>query len=360
MSSTVDCMTSPPNYTAPSKERLHVALCYKNFAASHPGVSHIGLGVASLNNQKVLRAHGIHCDVWPLTQHEDLLQRLAALPAPPTHVIVAAPWIPSAALRELANRYPDTRFVVTSHSNVGFLQADPGGVRLLREGLELQRGLPNFAVAGNSARFVGWLERTEGQEIACLPNLYDLSDAFTRSDRPPWQGTLLRIGCFGAQRPLKNVLTAAAAALEMAATLRTDLEFWVSAGRPEGGNRMISAVRELLGGRKGVQLREQGWESWPAFRRTARAMDVLLHPSYTESFMIVVADGIAEGVPSVVGEAVDWVPGDWQANVDDAGDIAQVGCKLLAPHAARAGRRALAEHVERGVATWLMFLLRRG
>lgn len=353
-------MTSPPNYTAPQRERLHVIFAYKNFAAAHPGVSHIGLGVAALNNQKVLRREGVRCDVWPIIDPADLRDRLDALSAPPTHVIVAAPWIPSPILQGLCNRYPDTRFVVVSHSNVGFLQADPAGVRLFREALELQRSNPNFSAAGNSARFVGWVSRAEGVECQHLPNLYDLADAHLRADRPPWQGTLLRVGCFGAPRVLKNVLTATAAALEMATTLRTDLEFWVSTGRPEGGDRMVNSVRELLAGRKRARLCQQAWESWPAFRRTVGSMDVLLHPSYTESFMIVVADGVAEGVPSVVGEAVDWVPQDWVANTDDAGDIAAKGMKLLAPHVVRFGRKALGEHVERGFATWMQFLLRRG
>ena len=58
-------------------------------------------------------------------------------------------------------------------------------------------------------------------------------------------------------------------------------------------------------------------------------MHVLLQPSFTESFNVVTADGIAEGVPTVTSEAIDWVPSTWQADPDDAGDVACVAEYLL-------------------------------
>ncbi len=46
---------------------------------------------------------------------------------------------------------------------------------------------------------------------------------------------------------------------------------------------------------------------------------------------MVTADGIAEGVPSVVSEAIDWAPRSWKAPVDDANAMARIGRKLLQP-----------------------------
>ncbi len=348
-----------PHNLNPTRETAHLVLAYKNFAAVR-GQSHIGLGVSAMNVQKVLRAQGLWVDVWPVSDAAQLEERLQAdhSAVPVSHVIIAAPWIPTEVLGQLCQDHPNVNFAVLCHSNVGFLQADPGAVRLVREELELQRSTHNFRVAGNTTRFTDWLERAEEAECLTLPNLYDVADAEQRQPRPPWAGTLLRVGCFGASRVLKNVLTAAAAALEMATLLRTDLEFCVSGGRPEGGGVMMTAVKELLAGRPRARLVEVPWSVWAGFRRQVRAMDVLLHPSYTESFMMVVADGIAEGVPSVVGPAVDWVPSEWVAEVDDAGHLARVGTMLLHdPYAPRAGLKALQDHVAAGVRAWTGYLL---
>ena len=86
-------------------------------------------------------------------------------------------------------------------------------------------------------------------------------------------------------------------------------------------------------------------------------MHLLLQPSYTESFNVVTADGIASGVPSVVSEAIDWVPRYWQAEVDDVNDISRVGRQLLGdPIAAVDGLKALKTYVVEGVKYWKDYL----
>ena len=95
----------------------------------------------------------------------------------------------------------------------------------------------------------------------------------------------------------------------MRSELGADLEFWVSSGRTEGGGQTVAgAMREMLAGLPGVTLKEAGWLDWPAFRQLVRSMHLLVQLSYTESFNMVTADGIAESVPSVVSDAIDWTP----------------------------------------------------
>ena len=53
------------------------------------------------------------------------------------------------------------------------------------------------------------------------------------------------------------------------------------------------------------------------------------------------ADGIAEGVPSVVSRAIDWAPEHWKADVDDVLDIARVGRQLYDARATADGWKAL-------------------
>jgi hypothetical protein len=164
----------------------------------------------------------------------------------------------------------------------------------------------------------------------------------------------LRIGVFGAVRPLKNLMSSAGAALEISRRLRVPLELWISGGRSEGGGEtVLAAVREMLAGLPNVDLITNGWQSWPNFRKTVAHMHLLLQPSYTESFNMVTADGAAEGVASVVSEAIDWAPADWKADVDDVLDIARVGRQLLCDgSAAEQGLHALKRYIADGIRSY--------
>ena len=336
---------------------MSVVLAYKNFAANR-NVSHIGLGVAAINTAKVLRREGIPAEVWPITSARDLRKRLEATPR--KHVIISAPWIPALDMQLLSNDYSETEFTVTCHSNVGFLQADRNGVKLVRETIDLELGTANVHLAGNTRRFCDWIQFAYGAPCAYLPNLYFLESAPARPQHT-FCGETLRIGAFGATRPLKNFMSAAAAALEIARTLRVPLELYMSGGRAEGGGEGVhAAIREMLHGLPGVSVKSNAWQPWPKFRQTVGHMHLMLQPSYTESFNMVTGDGVAEGVPSVVSSAIDWAPNDWKADVDNAPDIARVGRRLLCDsRAAVDGFRALQAYVADGVRCYKEFLTKR-
>jgi glycosyltransferase involved in cell wall biosynthesis len=333
---------------------MSVVLAYKNFAANR-NISHIGLGVAAINTAKVLRREGIKTDVWPVIDSSDLRKRLLA--APVKHVIISAPWIPSDKLQSVANEFSDTQFAVCCHSNVGFLQADRNGVKLVRELMELELGTHNIRLAGNCRRFTDWVTAAFGAPCLYLPNLYYVDEHAT-AVRTLYSGGTLRIGAFGATRPLKNLLTAAAAAIEIARKVNAPLEFWLSGGRAEGGGEtVLAAVKELVADLPNVKLVLNGWQSWPKFRKIVGHMHLLLQPSYTESFNMVTADGVVEGVPSVVSEAIDWAPRHWKADVDDSLDVARIGRHLLSdPRAAQDGLRALKQYVQEGVGVYREYL----
>jgi hypothetical protein len=329
-----------------------VILAYKNFAANR-NISHIGLGVTAMNTAKSLRSRSITADVWPVTSSNEICSRLLSEEAAPaTHVIISAPWIPTVELATLASRFPNTHFLVTCHSNLGFLQADPNAMRLVREGVELERQTWNFRIAANNQRLVKWLTDAYSVPATWIPNLYHLDDT-VKTARPPYAGGTLRIGAFGATRPLKNFMTAAGAAVEIASLMRADTELWMSSGRNEGGGSVMEAIRQMTAGLHHFKVVETGWQSWPQFRQTVRNMHLLLQPSYTETFNVVTADGIAEGVPSVVSDAIEWAPGNWKARADDVDHIARTGVRLLRDKSApRRGLRALESYNKRAFQAW--------
>lgn len=343
---------------------VRVAIAYKNFAAGK-GISHIGLGVSAIQNAKALRAAGFIVEIWPILNAADLLMKLnadrvtATHPhhVPVTHVVISAPWIPTADLAKIVHQYADTEFVVVSHSNIGFLQADPRAIELLRSGSELEQAAPNFHIAGNSAQFRQWWQATYQTQMLLLPNMYPF-ESIRR--KPTWDGGRLRIGCFCAIRPYKNVLTAAAAALEVGVRLRTtDLEFWISGGRMEGGGGTITnAIRQMYLNVPRAKVVENNWQSWPQFVATVGSMDLLLQPSYTEGFNMVTADGISRGVATVVGESISWAPRNWIASTDSASDIANKAVALLRdPSAPEEGAEALINHNDSALASWKRFLV---
>ena len=333
---------------------MKVAIAYKNFAANR-NISHIGLGVAGLNTTKSLRRAGIQALIWPLVDAAHLRSRLAEA-GDVTHVVISAPWIPSTDLQRLTIDYPEVHFTVNCHSNVGFLQADPNGVRLLGEGIEIERGSHNFHIAGNSQKFVAWLKATFGVPCAYLPNLYYL-DEQVPAHRSVFDGGLLRIGAFGATRALKNLMSSAGAALAISRAFDVDLELWINSGRDEGGAGIIRAIKEMFAVTRHARIMDAGWQSWHSHRKTVNSMDLLISCSYTESFSMVTADGIAEGVASVVSDAIDWAPRHWRANVDDVLDIARVGRNLLHdPVSGQDGLQALNQHNREGLANWRSFL----
>jgi glycosyltransferase involved in cell wall biosynthesis len=353
-------MRHRPHHLQPCIDTARVALVYRD--CSGVGVSHVGLGITAAYTAKTLRQHGVWAEVWPTQSATKLVERLRHAHASadqrgelrPTHVILSAPWIHTNDLAAMAAEFAEVVFVVVSHSSVGFLAADPHAIRLLRETVDLQLASHNVFVGGNSRKFTDWATEAWGVNAVWLPNLYCTAETFPHRERR-WQGGALRLGLFGANRPLKNFLTGAAAAVELAARLRVPTELLISTGRNEGGN--LRALEEMTEDIPNLRVVHTGWLSWPRFRRLLRTIDLVFQVSYTETFNVVTADAIAEGVPVVASDAIDWVPRWWQARADEPRDVTRVAERLLRdPNAAHHGREALEDFVERGVAGWRRFL----
>lgn len=349
-----------PHHVNPSLASVRVVLAIKNFS-NIPGVCHIGLGVTAANTMKVLRRHGVQCEAWSTQTAAELQRRLTASAhdvRPVTHVVISAPsWVQPNDLGRLAFLFPNIEFVQLNHSGTAYLSIDKFGIRNIRAAIDLERTTHNVRVAWNNPRGQHWATMAFGQDMLLLPNLYDdqsfVNPIPARKDHDP-----LRIGSFGASRPWKNQLTAAEAAVSLARRMGVQLELYVNSKRPDGGERMIESRKELFDGLRGAKLIDVPWEPWPRFRKTVANMDILFSPSFDETFNVVTADGIAEGIPSVTTGALEWTPKHWQAEPWDPQDVVRVARGLL--HDKHAGideaRRMLHRFVKDGVRRWIDYL----
>lgn len=333
------------------KPMPHLLFFHKNF----PGACHVGLGVTAGNSAKVLEKAGLAtADTISVQSPRDVMKSISEI-RNTTHVVLHAPWMPAAEVENIVRTFPRIQFAVICHSNVAFLQVDPGAVENCIGHMHLERTVANFHLAGNSRKFCNAVMRAYGGECLYLPNLYPLLGPPAK--RPLWNHGTLRIGAFGATRGLKNLMTAAWASLIIANVMRADTELWVSGGREEGGAGIIPAIHKIINGSRNVKLVVSPWQKWAAFRETVKHMHLLLQPSFTESFNVVTADGCAEGVPCVVSDAIDWAPENWKAKADCAVSIADTGVRLIADKRAPAkGYAALVRHNEDGILAWADFL----
>lgn len=336
---------------------IRVGIAFKDFACWLMNASSVGLNVAGYTTAQVLRENGIDATVFPVRHNVDLVEAIDHYNEnhrhPLTHVVISAPWLSVPDLKSLVENFKNIKFVVLSHSNVGFLQADADGVRLLREYQELEQWHKNLRVGGNSFKFVRWMRTAYGRPVVYLPNLYP-TPKFVWEKR--WDGfSTIKIGAFGAVRPYKNFMTAAAASIIIQKLLSTPVEFHMSAGG-EGDAMMTMPAIEAMLADTGVTLVKHEWSYWNKFITLVQEMDLLMQPSYTESFNLITADGIASGIPSVVSSAIVWAPDEWKADSDSAMDVAGVGVQLLTSKSSDAGIKALTKSNERGIIYWKSFL----
>jgi hypothetical protein len=337
------------------KKSVKVIIAFRSYATD-PHVSHAGLGIAAINTTKTLNQHGIWANVWPIVSEQELEMRLDLTPGI-THVTIQAPWVRTATLARIANKFPDVQFAVNCHSNVGFLQAEPQAVTKMLELLDLEQASNNVHAAGNNQPFVDWIKFAYQRPCTILPNLYyvdDMADTF----RPAYQGGNLRIGIFGAPRAQKNVMTGVAGAIQIAQMMKAQTEIWVNIGRLEGvGKTIFDAAKRAIAPNPFTTVKEFSWASWPEFRRHVGSMHLLIQASYTESFNQVTADGVVTGVPTVCSTAIRWAPDYWKADVDCADSVAQVGHSLLRdPLAHRDGLEALRDHNTLGLHDWMKYI----
>jgi hypothetical protein len=231
----------------------------------------------------------------------------------PTHVIIEAIWVVPTKFDVLTKLHPSVTWIIRLHSEMPFMAGEGMAMDWLGDYVTF----PQVNIAINAPRMLhevsnylkikqNWSDKQVNDRIIYLPNFYPKEykkKKFKLEDRS------INIGCFGAIRPLKNHLLQAFAAIEFANKHNLKLKFHINAGRIEmKGDPVINNLRGLFQQLADSQHELIGhqWSERDDFLQLCSEMDIGLQVSFSETFNIVAADIISQGVPIVTSNEVPW------------------------------------------------------
>jgi hypothetical protein len=260
----------------------------------------------------------------------------------PTLVIIEAFWVVPSKLDILQKLHPRVNWAVRNHSEMAFLANE--GMSMdwiygyLSRGVEIMNNSPRAVddVKTIAHAYGAGLE----QLVSYAPNFYPIEPSTSKSATPWVANDTVKIGCFGAIRPLKNHLTQAVAAIKFAGKVGRKLEFHVNSSRVEGyGAPIVKNLREMFSHTRRAVLVEHPWiprlASWGAedetqftFLDLMRTMNYSLQCSFSETFNIVSADAIWMRVPVITSAQVPFLSHQFHADPNDSESI--VGRLMMA------------------------------
>jgi len=242
----------------------------------------------------------------------------------PTHVIIEALWVVPSKFSVLCKLHPKVKWIIRLHSEIPFL----GNEGIAFDWIGDYITFKNVIIAPNAKRalkdirsFVktktDWTDSYIEKKVILLPNSYP-----TVSKRKTYSANdeYIDVGCFGAVRPMKNHVIQALAAIEFAESIGKKLRFHINSGRVE--QRGESVINNLIGifahvYDSGHRLINHDWLPREKFIELCSTIDIGMQVSFSETFNIVAADMLSQGVPIVVSEEIPWSNPIFEASPTD-------------------------------------------
>lgn len=277
----------------------------------------------------------------------------------PTHAIIEALWVVPEKFDILQRLHPHVEWIVRLHSEIPFL-ANEG---IAMDWITRYARYENVSIAANSLIAARDLRRVlaaanaREEKVLYLPNFYPYAAVEAMRVRKRRTRGEINIGCLGAIRPMKNNLIQAIAAIEYADSRGLKLYFHINSGRTEqAGDNNLKNIRALFEATR-HKLVEHPWMSHSDFLKLMQQMDLSMCVSFSESFCIVAADGIALGVPTVVSPEIEWASCLSMVRPTDTDDIMRKMKFRLAPIlgtvAVWANRIRLCDYCDEARGQWL-------
>ena len=244
----------------------------------------------------------------------------------PTHVIIEALWVVPTKFDILQKLHPNVKWIVRLHSELPFL----AGEGIAMDWVADYCSYKNVSIGINAPRMMQEVyyyisskygEAYADQKLIYMPNFYPQQYVKKEMDRTK---SVIDIGCFGALRPLKNHMIQAIAAIRFAEEQGKTVRFHINSGRNEmKGEPVEKNIRDTF-----AQLLEQGhelvnhdWTPREEFLKLCATMDIGMVVSFSETFCIVAADLVSQGVPIVSSREIPWASCLFNAEPTETDDI---------------------------------------
>jgi hypothetical protein len=293
--------------------------------------SHVGLSTGLYNSAKfmddMLQSHGIESNL-EVAIDNNCIDRLVTKHKPDV-VIIEAIWVVPTKFSILQKLHPNVKWVIRIHSEMPFMAGEGMAMDWIGE----YSGFRNIIISCNAPRMLReikfylkhrnqWGDREADHRVVYLPNYYPQEYKTKQFNRDK---DTIDISCFGAIRPLKNHLVQAFAAIEFAEQQKKRLRFHVNAGRIEmQGGPVINNLKGLFQHiyEHGHQLVNHLWRPREEFLMLCSQMDIGMQCNLTETFNIVGADLVSQGVPLLSNHAeIPWAIERFSASPVDSQDI---------------------------------------
>lgn len=262
-----------------------------------------------------------------VTDNNDIDREVTAYK--PTHVIIEAVWVIPSKFYELQKLHPEVTWIIRIHSEMPFMANEGMSMGWFGDYSEYK----NVVIAVNSPRMLRevrvylaiknrWNKDTVERKVIYLPNYYP--QTYQKPKKIDREAEEINIGCFGAVRPLKNQLLQLLASIEFAERIGKRVTFHVNAGRVEmKGEPVLHNMRGVFEHMypRGHRMVTHQWKTREDFLQICRAMDIGMQVSLSETFNIVAADFVSQGVPVVTSKEIPWSFYKFNADPVDSKDI---------------------------------------
>ena len=254
----------------------------------------------------------------------------------PTHVIIEALWVVPSKFAVLTRLHPTVKWIIRVHSEMPFMAGEGMAMDWLGDYIKF----PEISIGINAPRMMNEIrtylatanhhstEETEDR-VFYLPNFYP-QDYQTKNHgitnayrgKKHW----VDISCFGAVRPLKNHMVQATAAIKFANKRGLQLRFHINGGRIEmKGDPVMNNLRGMFQqlADYGHQLIAHEWTPREEFLKLCATMDIGMQCNFSETFNIVSADLISQGVPILGSREIPWSCHLFDAQPTESDEIAK-------------------------------------
>ena len=292
--------------------------------------NHVGLSTGLYNSasfmNNMLNDLGVESKLVVVPDNNAIDREVTAFK--PTHCIIEALWVVPQKFAILQKLHPNVKWIIRLHSEMPFM----AGEGMAMDWLGDYSRFKNIIIGVNAPRMLRetrmylqhlnqWDDATTNERVIYMPNYYPQDYTTKQFDRSKYW---VDVACFGAVRPLKNHLVQAFGALEFAKRVGKQLRFHVNAGRIEmQGGPALANLKGLFQqiSDHGHQLINHQWTPREQFLELCATMDIGLQVSFSETFNIVGADIISQGVPLVGSSEIPWAIPTFCADPTSSEDI---------------------------------------